>query len=95
MSLHMKIWREEGQLQDIFKNSEYFEKYNYKYSSIRIIFFSYLGYSPPEPCARLRPCIYIYLFFQLFLFIFYLYFLLLDINQMHVKEPIQPNSLNY
>jgi len=51
----MKIWCEEGQLQDIFKNSEYFEKYNYKYSSIRIIFFSYLGYSPPEPCARLRP----------------------------------------
>jgi hypothetical protein len=50
----MKMWCEEGQLQDIFKNSEYFEKYNYKYSSIRIIFFSYLGYSPPEPCARLH-----------------------------------------
>ena len=57
MSLHMKMWCEEGQLQDIFKNSEYFEKYNYKYSSIRIIFFSYLGYSTPEPCARLRPCL--------------------------------------
>ena len=33
------MWCEEGHLQDIFKNSEYFEKYNYKYSSIRIIFF--------------------------------------------------------
>jgi len=48
MPLHMKIWCEEGQLQDMFKNSEYFEKYNYKYSSIQIIFFSL-------PCARLRP----------------------------------------
>jgi hypothetical protein len=33
------MWCEEGHLQDIFKNSEYFEKYNYKYSSIRIIYF--------------------------------------------------------
>ena len=32
------MWCEEGQLQGMFKNSKYFEKYNYKYSSIRIFF---------------------------------------------------------